>query len=427
MSDQMFNPQPNYSGVTIQIANPAVNVNPYGAGCSQDGIKLNGASNFLYQQPCYYQDKSGLVSQNRGIIPAQYGVTNPANNFVNQYGVVPESLQSGNGMQNYSDNYGFATSNLSTPFDNAYNSGAQIVPNGQNLKQDRLMNEQTQNNPYYSQYGINGQISQPQLDEQGQYNGFNNGRNGATGQKYQDSGYGQAYPAGYYINNYNIQSPDTKTNPELRQDNNSNRNNAEINNLSNPDNYTDVRNINPEVANQYKDYADSLGKQEPEDMTASTNIISDLDERNAEIREANKNTKETKVFALTDEYIKSLENYLDNPNDELRLMASKEVLTRLDEDKNRYDDAALNALLNKMLQDPSKLVRLAALSAFASQLANGNDYTVQLLQNIQTNPNGDKEDALQAADILLKMSAGVEVKNVPVKEEEKREVYKMKQ
>ena len=65
------------------------------------------------------------------------------------------------------------------------------------------------------------------------------------------------------------------------------------------------------------------------------------------------------------------------------------------------------------MQDPSKLVRIAALSAFSSQLASGNDYTVELLHNIQSNPNADKEDVLQAADILLKMSAGVEVKRIP--------------
>ena len=97
-------------------------------------------------------------------------------------------------------------------------------------------------------------------------------------------------------------------------------------------------------------------------------------------------------------------------------MASKEILTRLDEDKDRYNDAALNALLNKMLQDPSKLVRIAALSAFSSQLASGNDYTVTLLKNIQNNPSADKEDVLQAADILLKMSGGTEIKHIPVPE-----------
>jgi len=162
-------------------------------------------------------------------------------------------------------------------------------------------------------------------------------------------------------------------------------------------------------------YADKP-KTYDDDLTRSTNIIDDIDERVAEEKKEKKNTKETKIIALTDDYIKSLENYLNNPNDEIRLMASKEVLKRLDEDKDRYNDAALNALLNKMMQDPSKLVRIAALSAFSSQLASGNDYTVKLLQDIQTNPNADKEDVLQAADIMLKMSAGVEMKNIPIPE-----------
>ena len=47
----------------------------------------------------------------------------------------------------------------------------------------------------------------------------------------------------------------------------------------------------------------------------------------------------------------SLENYLNNPDNEIRIMASKEVLKRLGEDRDRYDDAALNALINKMLKD----------------------------------------------------------------------------
>ena len=164
--------------------------------------------------------------------------------------------------------------------------------------------------------------------------------------------------------------------------------------------------------NSYRMYADSEQSKQT-DMSTSKEIIADLNDREAKLQEEKKNSKETKIVALTDEYIKSLENYLNNPNDELRLMASKEILTRLDEDKDRYNDAALNALLNKMLQDPSKTVRVAALSAFASQLASGNDYTVKLLRDIQANPNSDKEDVLQAADILLKMSAGVEVKNIP--------------
>ena len=45
------------------------------------------------------------------------------------------------------------------------------------------------------------------------------------------------------------------------------------------------------------------------------------------------------------------------------------------------------------------------------------------MHNIQANPEADKEDVLQAADILLKMSQGKEVKDIPdpkVKEETKK-------
>ena len=113
----------------------------------------------------------------------------------------------------------------------------------------------------------------------------------------------------------------------------------------------------------------------------------------------------------------SLENYLNNPNTEIRLMASKEILTRLDEDRDRRDDAALNALLNKMLQDPEKLIRIAALSAFSSQLASGNEFTFELLNNIQNDPNDDKEDVVQAADCLLKMSSTTETKMTPAEKQ----------
>ena len=148
------------------------------------------------------------------------------------------------------------------------------------------------------------------------------------------------------------------------------------------------------------------------DLSISKEIIEDLDAKNAEQKAAKANVKETKVVALTNEYIMSLENYLNNPNTDIRLMASKEILTRLDEDRDRYDDAALNALLNKMLQDPSKLIRVAALSALSSGLASGNNYTVKLLNDIQNNPDSDKQDVLDAAQILLNRTAKTEVKYV---------------
>lgn len=152
----------------------------------------------------------------------------------------------------------------------------------------------------------------------------------------------------------------------------------------------------------------------------SKEIIKELDEKNAEQKELEKNGKKTKVVSLTNEYIMSLENYLNNPNTDIRLMASKEILTRLDEDKSRYDDAALNALLNKMLQDPNKLIRIAAMSAFSSELASGNEYTVQLLNQIQQNPNSDPEDVLEASQILLKRSTSTEVRYIPVVKQEQK-------
>lgn len=193
----------------------------------------------------------------------------------------------------------------------------------------------------------------------------------------------QAYPPSYYLNNYNYQQ----------------------NGVDKPD----APNT-PAVDSQEKE----------EDMSSSTDIINDLDAQDAKQKELEENGKQTRIVALTDEYIMSLENYLNNQNTDIRLMAAKEILTRLDEDKSRFDDAALNALLNKMLQDPQKIIRTAALSAFSSGLASGNDYTVQLLNNIQQNPNSDKQDVVEAANILLKMSADSEIKYTPQQTEEQK-------
>ena len=214
-------------------------------------------------------------------------------------------------------------------------------------------------------------------------------------------------PAQYYINNgtQNIQ-----TIPQSEP-------------LVVPKEQTSNEEVSPEVQNieQKPNVAEknSIQEEKEEDLSTSKEIINNLDTRVAEQEKLEKSGKKVRVIALTNEYIMSLENYLNNPNKEIRLMASKEILTRLDEDKDRYDDAALNALLNKMLQDPNKLVRIAALSALSGGLASGNDYTVQLLKGIENNPNADKEDVIQAANILLKMSATTELKYFPVKESKK--------
>ena len=194
-----------------------------------------------------------------------------------------------------------------------------------------------------------------------------------------------SYPPQYYMNGYD------------------NSFDKPMNNISNniepnipPEGFSQAQ-LLPNSANEYD-------TAEPDNETSKA-IIEGLEARQAEQKELENTTKMAKVVALTDEYIISLENYLNNPNADIRLMAAKEILTRLDEDRSRYDDAALNALLNKMLQDPNKLVRIAALSALSSDLASGNDYTIELLTEIQRNPFSDSEDVLEASQILLKRTA----------------------
>ena len=213
------------------------------------------------------------------------------------------------------------------------------------------------------------------------------------------------YQPQYYLNNYNYVQNGV---PASSQNNIPQQKMAETTpekkNIPNEDSL-DLKENSIE-----KDNTLNLANTTEDNLDTSKEIINELEVRAAEEKEIEKNSKKTKIIALTNEYIMSLENYLNNPNKEIRLMASKEILTRLDEDKDRYDDAALNALLNKMLQDPEKLIRIAALSALSSQLASGNDYTVKLLNDIQNNPRADKEDVIEAANILLKMSSTTEIK-----------------
>ena len=212
----------------------------------------------------------------------------------------------------------------------------------------------------------------------------------------------KAYPPQYYLNNYNYMQNGEKEDFQPS--------NQALNQVQNP----------IEKGSVAKDDVVKLNYNivpQQEDMSSSENIKNELDARLAEQKELEKNGTKTKVVALTNEYIMSLENYLNNPNTEIRLMAAKEILTRLDEDKDRHGDAALNALLNKMLQDPEKLIRIAALSAFSSQLASGNEFTFELLNNIQKDPNADKEDVVQAADCLLKMSSSTETKFMPAEKQ----------
>lgn len=123
---------------------------------------------------------------------------------------------------------------------------------------------------------------------------------------------------------------------------------------------------------------------------------------NTKEKEEKKKTKE--IVQLTDEYIKTLENYLNNPNAEIRKDAAVKLLKRFKEEKSRRNDIALTNLLNKALQDPSQAVRLLALSTLDSGYANGDKMTVKLLKEMEKSDQVYNQDALLASSALLKMA-----------------------
>lgn len=120
------------------------------------------------------------------------------------------------------------------------------------------------------------------------------------------------------------------------------------------------------------------------------------------------------VVELTDDYIKTLETYLNDQDKEKRLMAAKEVLVRFEEDSSRKDDVALNALVNKMLQDPYQAVKLIAMSVLESRAASGNNKSMVLLSNMRNDKSNHGMDALQASNILLKMAGQKSTRDVEV-------------
>lgn len=140
----------------------------------------------------------------------------------------------------------------------------------------------------------------------------------------------------------------------------------------------------------------------------------------------NKKTEKREIVQLTDDYIRNLENYLNSQDKEVRLMGAKEVIARLNEDHSRKDDKALNALINKMLQDPSTPVRALALGALNSRTATGDSFTVNLLQQMQQSNSGYGMDAVQAANALLKMSGQTVEKEFEVKSTDKQKTEEKK-
>lgn len=156
-------------------------------------------------------------------------------------------------------------------------------------------------------------------------------------------------------------------------------------------------------------------------MMNDTNLLQKTsnEQTSSEVDNSSKTKEKTKkVVPLTDDYIKSIENYMNNENPKIRLIGAKELLERFKEDENRKDNPSLMPLLNKALKDTSPSVRFLGLTMLQLGYALGNDETVTLLKDIQSK-NQDKvgEDALLASEILLNMSANQKVK-VPMTQSE---------
>jgi len=124
-------------------------------------------------------------------------------------------------------------------------------------------------------------------------------------------------------------------------------------------------------------------------------------------------THKENIVQLTDDYVKTLENYLNNENPKVREMGAKELLARFKEHKSRYNDIALTNLLNKALQDGSKNVRFIALSALDAGFAQGDNLTREILQKMQASKEVYGEDAMMASEALLKMAGNKVEIDVP--------------
>ena len=146
------------------------------------------------------------------------------------------------------------------------------------------------------------------------------------------------------------------------------------------------------------------------DLKQSQDIEKKSDENKAKKKDDEKKT----IIPLTDDYVKSIENYMNSDNPKIRLIGVKELLDRFKEDENRKDNPSLVPLLNKALRDTSPTVRFAALTALQLGYSVGNDETVQILKEIQaSNKDGYGEDSNLASEILLKLSAPEPIEKSP--------------
>lgn len=130
---------------------------------------------------------------------------------------------------------------------------------------------------------------------------------------------------------------------------------------------------------------------------------------------ANNSYKKQRVVVLTDEYVQKLDKMLESNDKTLREYAASEVVKRFQEDKTRFEDKALNVLVNKMLMDPyDHKVRGRALMLLDNNLASGNDDTLAVLDKISQDPNLLDRDKGKIETCRLQLSAKTTLVNTPI-------------
>lgn len=194
------------------------------------------------------------------------------------------------------------------------------------------------------------------------------------------------------FNNHYAQSPTLTTTNDSRTSEaqmpvieNATQNNEDI-----YSNFTDNEDINPEQNETQEISQDAQDNNQynfpPDDK----------------VNEEKVETKE--ITLLTDEYIKTLENYLRNDNRDIRTQGIEMLSKCFREDKTRCDDEALNNLLNLALQDVEPRIRLLAMCLLDTKDAKGDDLTYDILTQLQSSTAYGGEEAKMASKVLLEMN-----------------------
>ena len=206
------------------------------------------------------------------------------------------------------------------------------------------------------------------------------------------------------FNNHYAQSPTLNSTPTNDSQNSQQMPTIEDENLNNQDfynNFTENKNINTQE--------DDKIQEEPLE-----NIIPEENQVKNDVKQEEKNVETKEVTLLTDEFVKTLENYLRNDNKDVRIQGMEMLAKCFREDKNRKDDVALTNLLNLALQDVDPRIRLLAMSLIKTKDANGDYLTLDILTQLQASTTYGGEEAKMASSVLLEMNTKkVEVPQAP--------------